>query len=143
MFFVVHQYNSPYLDGMETPNFDDIMRQIKQQIGEAYQRGWQDAVAAIATAAQNVDFAMPSTPIADILVEPADNEGSMSIIDVIYNLIKEQPGQRGVDIFRKAVTRVPGSNFVVMDRSGRTALSRLRVRGQIFQRSKKWYPKRE
>lgn len=125
---------------------DSILKEIRRLEKEAYQRGWNDAVAKILAAASQ---GMPINEHTASAVPPSAGKGNgplkseIPIIEMIHGIIKERPGLRGADVFREAVTRIPGSDFKTMDRSGRTALKRLKDRGRIMQRSKKWYPKKE
>ena len=128
-----------------------IIEEIGRLEKEAYQRGWNDAADNILAAARQGKSAVirlgPDMPLAPI--SSKDETGgervgpSTPVIDVICDVINDRPGLRGADIFREAVNRVPGSEFKKMDRTGRTALARLKNRGRIYQRSKKWYPKKE
>ena len=126
---------------------DSILKEIQRLENEAYQRGWNDAVEKILAAASSGGMPANEPPAAAAPPSVSKSNGSpnpeMPVIELIYGIIKERPGLRGADVFREAVTRMPGSNFKTMDRSGRTALSRLKERGRIIQRSKKWYPKKE
>jgi len=123
---------------------DSILKDIRRLEKEAYQRGWHDAVAKLVAVASQ-GMAVNKHPAAPSPVGKGNGalKRGASVIGVIHGIIKERPGLRGADVFREAVTRIPGSNFKTMDRSGRTALSRLKGRGLIKQRSKKWYPKKE
>ena len=127
---------------------DDILEVIRRLEKEAYRRGWNDAVAKIlAAASQGMPLAEPTVAAAPSPVGNTKGNGhakpEFSVIELIHSVIKERPGLRGAEVFREAVNRKPGTDFKTMDRSGRTALSRLKKRGRIMQRSKKWYPRKE
>jgi len=121
----------------------EVLAIVRRLEREAYQKGWRDAVAAIQEAAGQVTAVVRERPR---LKRPAMVLGKgrasykMPVIDIIFQVISEHPGLRGSDIFREAVERVPGSDFKTMDRTGRTALMRLRKRGKIEQRNGKWFP---
>lgn len=137
------------LSGMAKPY--DILEEIKRLEREAFQRGWNEAVAKIMEAARQAakQNSAPTASEAQPVERRAAGLGSMPtsyevpVIDVILGVITDRPGLRGAEVFREAVKRVPGSDFKRMDRTGRTALARLKDRGRIFQRGKKWYPKKE
>jgi hypothetical protein len=50
----------------------------------------------------------------------------------VFNVITDFPGQRGVEI----AAHLPG----VAERTVRTAIHRLKIRGAIYQNDGKWYP---
>ncbi len=117
------------------------MRLVEALQKEAYRNGWNDAVASIVAAASKEPGAARPTPATTKRnVRP---KGGMPAIGVIFGIIKEKPGLRGIDIFKEAVRRIHGADLKTMDRTGRTALSRLRKRGMIRTREKKWYPVEE
>lgn len=126
---------------------DTILKEIHRLEKEAYQRGWNDAAAKIvAVASQGVPVAKQPSPKGADAQDLAPKKGrserrehAIPIIDVILGVIQDRPGLRGAEIFREAVNRVSGSNFKTMDRSGRTALARLKTRGKIRIRQKRWY----
>ena len=122
---------------MTIPTITQIVTQIEAREKAAYEKGWQDAVANIVAAARQ---GVPATtkPIEKTRTEPLRPE--RPIVTVIEDIIKEHPGWRGADIFREAVNRVEGSEFKTMDRTGRTALMRLKKRGKIMKREQRWYP---
>ena len=120
-----------------------ILKEIQRLEKEAYQQGWHDAVAKIlATASDGVPVNKRPASASRLPAVKSNLKPDIPIIEVIHGIIKERPGLRGVDVFREAVIRKPGSNLTTMDRTGRTALKRLKERGQIMQRSKRWYPKK-
>ena len=122
---------------------EKIMQVISELEREAYQKGWTDAFANImAAASQRMPVTERPVPAVTPPVQKANgqSEPGASVIEVISGIIKDQPGLRGVEVFRRAVAKIPGSDFKTMDRSGRTTLSRLKQRGKIRQRGKKWYP---
>ena len=128
------------------PSLDEIIRLLRehdaasrQREEEIYQRGWKDAVAHIvATASQGGPIISKPTLRQTPRREPLTPE--RPIILVVEDIIREEPGLRGADIFRRVVQRVPGADFKTMDRTGRTALARLQKRGKIRNRNKRWYP---
>lgn len=60
-------------------------------------------------------------------------------IERVYNEVKAHPGNRGHQL--AALLAMKG--VVVHDRTMRTALRRLKLRGFIFQRNEAWFPKEE
>lgn len=125
---------------------DSILKDIQRLEEKAYQRGWNDAVAKIlAAASQGMTVRETHVPAAPPSVGKGTDplKPEIPVIEVIHGIIKERPGLRGSDVFRRAVIKIPGSNFKTMERTGRTCLARLKNRGRIMQRSKKWYPKKQ
>jgi hypothetical protein len=135
---------------METPSVEQIMRIIEKREKEAYQKGWNDAVANIVAAASQ---GMPAgtlhpaqaarRPRTRLIENHSEHRAGTKAIDVILQIISERPGLRGIEVFKEAVARMPGSDLKTMDRTGRTALKRLRERGKITQRAKRWLPVKE
>ena len=125
-------------------DIDSILKEIQQLEKEAYQRGRNDAAAEIFAAASQI-VPVKDHPAASPPVGKSNGRLKLDIpvIEVIRRIIKKQPGLRGSDVFREAVAQIPDSNLETMERTGRTVLARLKKRGQIMQRSKKWYPKKQ
>lgn len=116
---------------------ESILKEVKRLEKEAYQRGWDDAVARILAAASK-DIPVSLLPTMD----SARPKPDIPMIELIHDIIKKHPGLRGASIFRRVVARIPGSDFKTVDRTGRTSLSRLKKRGRIGQINKKWYPRK-
>ena len=129
--------------GRMVTTIQDITQAVRRLEQAAYERGWNDALASILDAAKkgmpSQETAAPALPF-----EPATSHqttGGPRTIDVILDVVNQAPGLRGAEIFREVARRIPGSNPKVLDRTGRTALRRLRERGLVSQRAnKKWYP---
>ena len=118
-------------------SLDDILRLIKKREKEAYDKGWHDAVVNIVAAARGGALSRiqaPSTPRVG-----RERLHERSIIDRVFDTIKDRPGMRGADIITR-VSDDTGIDYKKVDRTGRTSLMRLRVRGKIVQRDGKWYP---
>ena len=135
-------------------SIQDVVRLIEERDKEIYQKGWQDCLAHIMATAGSPAAARPSAappkrepkavkttafPL-QLRLGPGPITAERPTIAVIHDIIKETPGLRGADIFRIAVTRVPGMDLKKMDRTGRTALARLKNRGKIRLTDKRWYP---
>ncbi len=124
---------------MAVPTHNDIIALIEAREKVAYQKGWDDAFARMMAAANVATVPVSDAGVRDHRRIPP-RKPERSIVQVILDIIKDQPGKRGADIFREAVNRVEGSDFKTMDRTGRTALARLKKRGKIRIRNKRWYP---
>ncbi|MDA1326997.1 MAG: hypothetical protein O3C34_19930 [Proteobacteria bacterium] len=122
----------------------DVIKLIQRLQQEAFEAGWKAGIDSIFEAASKGR----AEPVKSIRLEPAHpmdefekpTEATKPAVQIIQDVIKELPGLRGADVFREAVKRIPGSDFKKMDRTGRTALKRLKERRKIHQRDKKWYP---
>jgi hypothetical protein len=107
---------------------DDIQRQ-------AYQRGWEDAVASILEAARSKAgvAALPSPVLG------APHQPSQPMIDIVREIIRSHPGARGSQIVSEVQKVRPEQTRKSLDRTVRTALMRLKKRGAIESRSGVWY----
>jgi hypothetical protein len=136
----------------ETAKFARLISELERLEREAYQKGWSDAVANILAAAKQPPMGKPITSGGNVRLRYSDEEeqeaaeaaarppNGVSTIQVIRDIINAEPGLKGAEVFRKALPLIPGATMKTMDRTGRTALARLKSRGQIHQRDKKWYP---
>ena len=120
---------------------DRFMRLIDEIKRDEYQRGWNDAIRSILAAARK-EMAPPGHR-PDAVPMPSTQEDGASVIDMVQSVIQDKPGLRGAQIVRSVVAKVPGADRKAMDRTCRTALSRLKKRGKILQRGKRWYPPEE
>lgn len=126
---------------LAVPLNDRFMRLIDEIKREEYERGWNDAVKSLVAAARKGIPAPDHRPNA-VPTPPMQDDGT-SVIDMVQSVIQDRPGLRGAQIVRFVVAKVPGSDRKAMDRTCRTALSRLKKRGRIEQRKKRWYLKKE
>ena len=117
-----------------------FMRLIDEIKREEYQRGWNDAVENLVAAAR-MGITAPDHPPDAVPMPPTQEDGT-SVIDMVQSVIQDKPGRRGVIILKEVANRM-GAEFKVIDRTGRTSLSRLKKRGKIVQRGNKWYPAEE
>ena len=121
-----------------TPSFEEIMRAIEEREKAAYQKGWDDAITKIVAVASTTVSA-PQMHVTTHEPQVEVHHGP-SVIETVFQIIKETPGLRGADVIRQLVVR-NGIDRKAADRTGRTSLSRLRSRGRIVQREQLWYPK--
>jgi hypothetical protein len=120
----------------------DAIAKIKAILDDAervaYQRGWDDAVAHIVTAAKQV----PSTGVqARLPFHEAKTPQGKPLIDVVKEMIKVSPGLRGTAIVDAILKDNPSRTRKSIDRTTRTALMRLKKRDAIESREGRWYPK--
>lgn len=107
---------------------------------EAYQRGWRDAIAAIAKKAE--ELMNPTTPAADkaAFIEPSavrkPRGRPAKAPAIVKELILGHSGLTGAEIVRLLVSQ--GST--VGERTIRTALHRLKKAEAIEKRGDKWFP---
>ena len=116
---------------------------------EAYAAGWRDALAAVASAVQQIQ---PSEAVAESFSEVrvaavgTGNPGSAALNGVaapkigttpyyVYQAVKKRPGMTGADVV--AAVRADGHN--VPEPQVRTALARLGGRRLLVNRHKKWF----
>ncbi len=123
---------------------DEISKIIKVASRDAYARGWQDAMDAVAKAAQgmkpvdSVSAETPAKPGAQITIVPRTNGRPASkTIQVVEDCITQSPGKKGVDVVKAAQMVDPSIN----ERTARTCLRRLKISKKIWQRNGLWYPK--
>jgi len=128
----------------------DITRAIAELERAAYRKGWDDAVAQIvsavsqrsSTAAQVATSTRASLSASSTkIVGTGGVSNGPTTIDIMLDIIQEQPGLRGAEVIKATAARKPGSTLKAVDRTGRTALARLRKRGRIEQRDGRWYPR--
>jgi hypothetical protein len=121
---------------------DEISKIVKAASRDAYARGWQDALDAVAKAAQSMmppdsDIAAVK-PSVEITIMPRTNGRPASkAIQVVEDCINQSPGKKGVDVIRAAQLVDPAIN----ERTARTCLRRLKLSKKIWQRNGLWYPK--
>ena len=121
---------------------DEISKIVKTAARDAYARGWQDAVDAMAKAAQGLKPLDSEVPHAEtnpaLTVVPRTNGRPASkAIQVVEDCITQSPGNRGVDVIKAAQLIDPAIN----ERTARTCLRRLKMSKKIWQRNGLWYPK--
>jgi hypothetical protein len=123
---------------------DEISKIVKTASRDAYERGWQDAMDAVARAAQGLkphDSEVPETapkPGIEIVIVPRSNGRPASrAIHVVEDCVTQSPGKKGVDVIKAAQLVDPAIN----ERTARTCLRRLKINKKIWQRNGLWYPK--
>jgi hypothetical protein len=123
---------------------DEISKIVKAAAREAYARGWQDAIDAIAKAAQGAkppdsdNAGTVEKPGLVINIVPRTNGRPASrAIQVVEDCISQSPGKKGVDVVKAAQLVDPTIN----ERTARTCLRRLKIKKKIWQRNGLWYPK--
>jgi len=123
---------------------DEISKIVKNASRDAYERGWQDAMNAVAKAAQGLkpldsgDAKATAKSSVDIAIVPRTNGRPASrAIQVIEDCVVQSPGNKGVDVVKAAQLVDPSIN----ERTARTCLRRLKLNKKIWQRNGLWYPK--
>jgi hypothetical protein len=129
---------------------DEISRIVKNASRDAYERGWNDAMAAVAKAAQgmkpldSLSAEAPAKPSAEISIIPTipiiprtNGRPASKAIQVVEDCITQSPGKKGVDVVKAAQLVDPTIN----ERTARTCLRRLKLSKKIWQRNSLWYPK--
>jgi hypothetical protein len=123
---------------------DEISKIVKNASRDAYERGWQDAMAAVAKAAQgmkpldSLSAEGTAKPGVEIAIVPRTNGRPASrAIQVMEDCIAQSPGKKGVDVIKSAQLVDPAIN----ERTARTCLRRLKLSKKIWQRNGLWYPK--
>jgi hypothetical protein len=126
---------------------DEISKIVKNASREAYARGWQDALDAVAKAAQSIKppdsenaEAKPGNEIAIVprsIVPRTNGRPASKAIQVVEDCIAQSPGKKGVDVIKAAQMVDPAIN----ERTARTCLHRLKLSKKIWQRNGLWYPK--
>jgi hypothetical protein len=123
---------------------DEISKIVKAASRDAYARGWQDALDAVAKAAQGMR--PPDSDVAGTAVKPGpaltivprtNGRPASKAIQVVEDCITQSPGKKGVDVIKAAQLIDPAIN----ERTARTALRRLKLNKKIWQRNNLWYPK--
>lgn len=130
----------------------EIERILAEAEQEGYARGFADAIAAMtaaATEAAKTSVVAPtpaltpeSAPVAEsAAAAPANGNGRGSgrpakFISLVHEAIVTTPGIRGSEIVRY----LEEQGTPVMDRTVRSCLRRLKGK-EVWQRSKRWYPK--
>jgi hypothetical protein len=119
---------------------DEISKIIKAASRDAYARGWQDALDAVAKAAQSVNPPPDSDSVAkpSIAATPRGNGRPASkAVYIVEDCIIQSPGKKGVEVIQAAQLIDPTIN----ERTARTSLRRLKLKKKIWQRNGLWYPK--
>lgn len=123
---------------------DEISKIVKAASRDAYARGWQDALDAVAKAAQHMKPNDSEGTHADIkpanvltIVPRTNGRPASKAIQVVEDCITQSPGKKGVDVIKAAQLVDPAIN----ERTARTALRRLKLNKKIWQRNGVWYPK--
>jgi hypothetical protein len=126
---------------MSRPDLNRIAADLE---AEAFQRGWNAAIAAIMAAVNSQPIPKPennSTSIpAQDLFKPKRKRmrgfRSDSTVSLVLDKIKHIPGLTGVEI----VNALQEKNPKIEERTVRTALRRLRIKyGQITNQEGRWY----
>jgi hypothetical protein len=121
---------------------DEIARIIADAERAAYRRGWSDAIAAMAVAADQlrdpniVPPPAPATPSPERTAAPRGRPSS-NAMQVVEHVITTMPGMAGVEVVKTAQRIDPA----IKERTVRTCLRRLRLNKAIWKRSGLWYPK--
>jgi hypothetical protein len=123
---------------------DEISKIVKAASRDAYARGWQDALDAVAKAAQGmkpIDSEIAEAgqkPGIEVVIVPRTNGRPASkAIQVVEDCIAQSPGKKGVDVIRAAQL----VDAAINERTARTCLRRLKLSKKIWQRNGLWYPK--
>lgn len=124
--------------------FDKLLADVRQQ---AVQAIGDQIVAILVGAGYRPDAVKASKPSADFAVKiPKAARKAVTFkirpntdVERVYNEVKAHPGNRGHQL--AALLAMKG--VVVHDRTLRTALRRLKLRGFIIQRNEAWFPKEE
>jgi hypothetical protein len=123
---------------------DEISKIVKNASRDAYARGWQDAMDAMAKAAQDMKPIDSEAAHADIkpanlltIVPRTNGRPASKAIQVVEDCISQSPGKKGVDVIKAAQLVDPTIN----ERTARTCLRRLKISKKIWQRNGLWYPK--
>jgi hypothetical protein len=123
---------------------DEISKIVKAAARDAYARGWQDAMDAVAKTAHGMrppesDLAESAEkPGLTISIVPRTNGRPASkAIQVVEDCVFQSPGKKGVEVIKAAQLIDPAIN----ERTARTCLRRLKINKKIWQRSGLWYPK--
>jgi hypothetical protein len=122
---------------------DEISKIVKAASRDAYARGWQDALDAVAKAAHGMKpadsddagTAVKPSPAATI-VPRTNGRPASKAIQVVEDCIAQSPGNKGVDVIKAAQLVDPTIN----ERTARTCLRRLKLSKKIWQRNGLWYP---
>src|SRR5437879_5045054 len=116
---------------------DEISKIVKAASRDAYARGWQDALDAVAKAAQGVkppdsdNAGSEVKPGVVITIVPRTNGRPASkAIQIVEDCITQSPGRKGVDVVKAAQLVDPTIN----ERTARTCLRRLKIKRKIWQR---------
>jgi hypothetical protein len=123
---------------------DEISKIVKAASRDAYARGWQDALDAVAKAAQGMkspdsdDAGGAVKPGLAITIVPRTNGRPASkAIQVVEDCINQSPGKKGVEVIKAAQL----VDAAINERTARTCLRRLKLSKKIWQRNGLWYPK--
>ena len=124
---------------------DEISKIVKAASRDAYARGWQDALDAVAKAAQgikppdsdNAGTAAVKPGLAITIVPRTNGRPASKAIQIVEDCIAQSPGKKGVDVVKAAQLVDPAIN----ERTARTCLRRLKLKKKIWQRNGLWYPK--
>src|ERR1700722_20813713 len=114
---------------------DEISKIVKNASNKAYARGWQDALDAVAKAAQHLKptdsevVEAVAKPGAEITIVPRTNGRPASkAIQVVEDCITQSPGNKGVDVIKAAQLIDPAIN----ERTASTCLRRLKMSKKIW-----------
>lgn len=114
---------------------------LEAALQEAFAAGWRAHAAAIAeldSPPTNLDVAHNTDDARPAAVSLSSSPDSKSDIDVVLDIVKSRKnGPTSMDI----ITSVHDVNPDVSPAAVRTYLHRLKLRGQIFSRAGKWFPK--
>ena len=123
---------------------DEISKIVKAASRDAYARGWQDAMDAVAKAAQGLkpidsgSADAAAKPGLEITIVPRTNGRPASkAIQIVEDCITQSPGKKGIEVVKAAQLVDPTIN----ERTARTCLRRLKLNKKIWQRNGLWYPK--
>jgi hypothetical protein len=116
---------------------DEIARIIAEAERAAYQRGWSDAVTAMAAAAAQLRIPNIVSDASRTNLPPRPGRPASNVMKIVSDAIASNPGMTGVDVV-KAAQMVDGT---IKERTVRTCLRRLRLAKAIWKRNGLWYPK--
>ena len=130
------------------PNVDQTKQRLFDLLtgleSEAYQKGWNDAVAKIVASANQGRPDAASVETKKIsTAKPFTSQYETPIIKMVLQVICDKPGLIGADIIREVAARDSSITPKTAERTGRTSLSRLRKSGKIRKRGTRWYPAQE
>lgn len=124
------------------PDFiEKITSLIEEAKNEAYSRGYNDAInamnAAVSAVTPKVRVIDPAS-IGPYAETPANRPRGRpaTAINLVQTMINERPGLKGAEIVRA----LGKQGTPVLDRTMRSCLRRLKTKGDVRQRAKRWYP---
>jgi len=113
-----------------------ILAEIRRLEQEAYDRGYNDALTAILSAAGRVAEAKPAATSPTPPSPPRKRGRRPKAPGIVLGVLETKPGMTGVEV----VAAVEATGNTISERTVRTALRRLKGEKRIIQRRKRWFP---